>query len=348
MTDQLIEKTVNKTRKRWIDITRGVAIFIVVLVHCINGNAPTLVAMLDIFNIPLFFILTGYLYKPEPKIIKFFYEKALRLLLPFASMSIVIVLVAIALNLISVEYAISHAKSMLWGGIFWIHNYNRYLGPMWFLGCIFLTQNVYNLFNKYSSQFVMHIIAVIMLLGAYAYQIYCRELPAPWFANIAMLAFAFHHIGYMIRIHKIKVPAILLYSIGIASILSIFWYPLNHHKLVVSYFGIPGITFISSVFCSLMVMDIIQRLENKNNILNTILEAMGRASLTILGFHVAIFYMSVNLGFPTFIESQFLYITFFVVITIIISYLLYLCFNKTKITRFLFLGEYKVFNKQKI
>lgn len=348
MTDLLKSKEENKVRKRWIDLTRGFGIFTVVLVHCINGSYTTLVAIMDIFNMPIFFYLTGYLYKSEPNIFKNFYERVLRFLVPFAAMATTIVVVAVILRLISVEDAIGGAKSMLWGGVFWIHNYNRYLGPMWFLGCIFLTQNAYNLFNQFVPRWGMHIVSLLMLCGAYFYQINYREVPIPWFANIAMFAFPFFHIGYMARTTNFRIPTVLLYVLGVAAILSIFWLPMNRTMLVISYFGIPGITFLSSVFSSLMIIDIFKRVESKHNLINTFFETIGKASLTILGFHVAIFYMSVNLGFPTFIESQFLYITFFVVITIIISYLLYLCFNKTKITRFLFLGEYKVFKKQKI
>lgn len=347
MISQLNSKLIINSRQKWIDIARGIGIFLVVVGHCINGEAPIFVAMLDIFSLPIFFILSGYLYKPEPNLFKNLWTKLARFMIPFASMSFLIVAVAITLKLISIEDALHQIKSTLWGGQHWLYNYNRYLGPMWFLACLFLTQNVYNFLYKFIPFAGMHIVAVLMLTGAYIYQELYFNMPLPWFANLVLIALPFYHVGQIIRIYKIQVPIIITYIVAIGSLASIFWYPLNHNKFVLNFFGIPIITFIGGIFCSLMVIDIAKRLDKKEYKINNIFEAIGKSSLIILGFHVGIFYMcrDLHIGDALMKYNYPLYVTVFVLFTISTSHLLYILFNKTRITKFLFLGEYKAFSK---
>ena len=50
-------------RIRWVDIAKGIGIFLVVLGHCqITENVLTLITT---FHMPLFFFLAGYVFRPE-------------------------------------------------------------------------------------------------------------------------------------------------------------------------------------------------------------------------------------------------------------------------------------------
>ena len=331
-------------RYDWIDIARGIGIILVVFGHCAGGIYPTLIAMLDIFSLPLFFIIAGYLFKPQKNLILSLYTKAIRFLLPFISIFLLIVTISLFLNLFTIEYTIKHLKKMVWGGIYWWHCFRGYFTPMWFLACMFMTQIIYNFFHKYFSQFTINIISLLMLIGAYLYQIYLFNVWIPWFANIVLMALPLYNIGYIIRTKDIHFSPKLVYVIAISYFLSIFWFPLNHNRFIQNYYGIPVITFIGGIFGSLLVMDIAKRIERRKSKFKEIFKSLGKSSLIILGFHISILYICSNLNLFR-INSYYLRSIFFTIFTISISHLLYLIFNKYRITQILFLGNYQELNK---
>lgn len=78
-------ETKAKVRLDYLDIAKGIGIILVVWQHCVgNGpdNAtPALTLMITSFFMPLFFILSGYLYKLKPTK-NYLYSKAKSLLVP--------------------------------------------------------------------------------------------------------------------------------------------------------------------------------------------------------------------------------------------------------------------------
>lgn len=69
-----------------IDILKGIAIILVVVGHNTNQDIKD---MIFCFHMPLFFVLSGYLFSPKP-INKYLYRSTSRLLLPYISFLIAI------------------------------------------------------------------------------------------------------------------------------------------------------------------------------------------------------------------------------------------------------------------
>ncbi len=74
------------TYEKWIDVTKGIGILLVILGH--NNFDQSFLTVIHTFNMPLFFFITGYLfhykkYKPNPNY--FIFQKFKRLVTIFCN-----------------------------------------------------------------------------------------------------------------------------------------------------------------------------------------------------------------------------------------------------------------------
>ena len=71
-------------RIQWIDIAKGIGIILVIIGHVsINANINDFIYS---FHMPLFFIISGFLYKPKKNFVK---NKVRSILIPYFVFSIV-------------------------------------------------------------------------------------------------------------------------------------------------------------------------------------------------------------------------------------------------------------------
>ena len=79
---------VQKKRLRYIDIARGIAMFIIVFGHAISAtsaHAYPIYRVLFFINVPIFFVLSGYMFrvKDSESFWLFLKNKFLRIMLPY-------------------------------------------------------------------------------------------------------------------------------------------------------------------------------------------------------------------------------------------------------------------------
>lgn len=128
------------SRIAWIDTLKGIAIILVVIVH----NAGESVSdFLQCFIMPLFFLLSGFLF--SPKTVKEYFRKSTRrLIVPYIAYLIVIALPYIILMAINGELLGYKGKTllinMLYGGEFLKGSF----GVFWFVSVLWLATNLFN------------------------------------------------------------------------------------------------------------------------------------------------------------------------------------------------------------
>lgn len=135
-------------RQVWLDVAKGVGIVLVVLAHIADNSAlplaPSVFAGLSLFFMPLFFVISGFLYAPCER--SLFCRKRLRTLaLPYILfLGTVMVAVAVAEALQGAfpePWQIRHRMlNALLGGRYLF----REFGVFWFVTCLFFTQLIYN------------------------------------------------------------------------------------------------------------------------------------------------------------------------------------------------------------
>lgn len=127
--------------QKYIDILKGIAILFVVIGHAVR--VKTVFAIIFSFHMPLFFFISGYLFKPNNNIKQFFIKKSVKLLIPYISFLIffnILTTVRDILfrpNLINFVSFVKTGMKQLYGGAM----LDGYFGVFWFITYLFLHNN---------------------------------------------------------------------------------------------------------------------------------------------------------------------------------------------------------------
>lgn len=88
-----------QTYYKEVDIAKGAAILLVILGHSfctypfdLNGQFPVLSGIVRSFQMPLFFIASGFLFQPDGRFCEFVRKKAFRLIVPYLAFGLLSVL----------------------------------------------------------------------------------------------------------------------------------------------------------------------------------------------------------------------------------------------------------------
>lgn len=312
-----------KERLEWIDIAKGIGIIGIILIHLCQVEIPW-IRTFFLFLLPLFFFLSGYLYKKNIPICDFIIRKALSLLIPYFA-----VFFLLAPFLIP-DFGIYPIKLYIWGGIR-INNQilNPTFVPMWFLTTFFLTQVIYHILNTMFKLKHLHWLCLIIYITSFFFN---KSLP--WGLNMVLTTIPFFHLGRIYKDHKdsINKYRVFLCGLGILGLIIAFFIPEIRYDIYALKYGIPIISFIFSCASIYLVIEI-SKLMIRNKVLSMIFSELGKASLVLMYIHfpIAIILNKLSLFNPPLIKSALL--------VILIGYLIYVICMQFKTTRILFLGK---------
>lgn len=292
-----------RTKKRieWIDLARGIAIVAVVIGHSLGKYFPGYFGnFIFAFHMPIFFVLSGYLYKNKSKrlLLK---NSFLNLLIPYLT-TIVIELVLLFFykifpNSIIAPSKTSSVKEFLIssiyasGGAVKVPYFNITLipiGALWFLVAMFFATQIFNLVMtiplKKSVELKRSIIFLALsFIGTYS----ARFIFLPFSIQPALLAQIFLYFGYLIKQYNVMKHIKLWMSM----VMLVMWLVDARYNL----FAFEGasanhIVFAIVIGClsSLSVMIFCQKLGKTyhGSIINSVLIFWGRGSLLMLCFHL--------------------------------------------------------------
>ena len=253
-----------KNRINWIDITRGIGIFLVVLGHTYRNN--WLLVWITSFHMPLFFILSGWLRgcnRKAEKWTSFVHRKTQAFLVPLFIFGVL-------------TY------------VYWIVVESRFraydLGPMWFLIALFVAEIISELVVNFTG--ICGVIVTIAIsggglyicsLGMEATTIFAwipRCLGATLFYLIGVLISKYKEVGGMIS-GKIKfvVPILMIVSIVLSQIN-------GRVDLYFLVFQNYGLYLLTGVIGSVCIYGLAQAIEKNRG-----LEYIGEYSIIILCTH---------------------------------------------------------------
>ena len=203
--------TLANKRRNWIDVSRGIAILLVVLGHIMILNdlsSSSLLNTIYIYSIhmPLFFIISGTLmyYLSEKyagySILDFIKTKAKALLFPYITFSL------IAIAVYSVYHPISSVAKILFRFISF-----EGMDALWFLPCLFLAEIIFFVTRKKIKNNVYLVFVILLffiLISSFSYlknNIDFNSNLIPEILNLvniflrALVACIFMYIGYFIQ-----------------------------------------------------------------------------------------------------------------------------------------------------
>lgn len=190
----------NKPRELWIDAAKGFSIIFVVMGH--SGDAAAN-HYLSWFRMPLFFILSGLVFKPvEPgRYLQWALKRTRGLMTPYFAYGLLIAAVLLLFTLNIKGFAENIAR-LLYGGMTLTGPY----GVFWFITCLLFTQLLFGYIIRYSRRTQILLIISAYLLSHLISLTALRTFNIPWNADVSLLAVTYYAIGFY---GKTLIPALL-------------------------------------------------------------------------------------------------------------------------------------------
>jgi len=321
-------KRMASKRIEWLDIAKALSIILVVLGH---AGHQYLDVYLGWFRIPLFFFLSGILFKPV-WIRDFFSwarEKTGRLMVPYFAYGILIFAV---FNLHNLGMIFEHIATLLYGGRVLEGPY----GVFWFITVLLMTQFLLGLMSPLKREVQMTLILVLFLIGhtpvLSSYNFF-------WNMDTVLVAVLYYSLGYYAKDFTVKYNSSFWLALS-SALIAAFFIVLNANGFMTHEMNMK-MGRLNNVFMDIIVpisffmpviylSTVLTRYRIKE-----VLEIVGKYSIVIMYLH-----LPVNIFFRTVLNydvTTFEFTCFGVVIPVMIGMLM----SRAGVTRRLLLGQKK-------
>ena len=272
---------VKSKRIEFVDLAKGICIFLVVIGHC---GAPIDIPGLEIVRMPLYFILSGLFFKTYGGLKQLSIKKINKILIPFMFFYLLSYAAFYAIKYIAPQYLITDAR-----GIFDMFDNRQFFnGPIWFLLCLFWCNIYFCIISTYCKRESTRI-AIIALAGLAGWFLGNKNIFVPLFLDVAMTALPFFAFGYYLKKSNILYPnkwdkfnlliAVAFWGVSFALT------ALKTHRLSLHYNGINGwSTYIISVASVLAVLFLCKSIKKL-----PFFSYIGRYSIILLCVHHMIY-----------------------------------------------------------
>lgn len=183
-------------RIEFVDLAKGICISLVVLLHVFGELSGDIIQIMNLFRMPLYFVLSGLFFKTYDGFFSFVKKKTNKLLIPFFLTFIFIVLpTSLFLNKFE-------GKTTTFYSLFFGENGRFNLGvdgAIWFLLCLFAVNIYFYLIFLLTKRNVVGITILSIACGllGYIFSRCCYSLPM-WMDS-ALTAMPFFLFGYLLR-----------------------------------------------------------------------------------------------------------------------------------------------------
>lgn len=197
-------------RLRYLDIFRSLGIIIMVMGHV--GFGSRFDKFIHAFHMPMFFIISGFLWKPAADFKQFLIKKAKTLLLPYLFFGLIHVVLVSMFRGFEFRYI---------SALFWVNTTGNLpiADALWFLTALFSTYVIYFFLDK--SRFKLPLIILVSVFGT----IVGRFITLPFGLGQAFMATGLFFFGEMIKRYEDKLLDLKLWQVlvlGAAAVVLIF------------------------------------------------------------------------------------------------------------------------------
>lgn len=325
-------------RINWLDCWKGIGIFTVVLGHIMEPIHKYLFW----FHMPLFFFISGYLYRDKYDNLIFFQKKAASLLLPYSSF--LLIFSTIYPLFYSQTIAPNNWKRYIFNQAYGGELLRGWFGVFWFITCLFFTQQLYQFIFKRLKENDQHMLKVMICFYALAMMNY-------WFfqfkfllaINVVALAIVFYWLGHLFARKSIKIDLLVVITamVFFATILIADIFGLINFNFDMKYtkYGIIGLN-IALPLAGIVIMQQLAK-AIQSTFIGKVFAYLGKISMVVMYVH-----QPVQLSLRDFVGSNEL---MRLVVAIGISCIVYEVISRSYFARKILLGESgRSFETQKI
>lgn len=275
---------IKNKRILWIDISKGIGIILVLIGHVSQNQYIN--SFIYSFHMPLFFIISGYLYNDKPKYIR---KKIKSILIPYLFLAIISFIYWYFIERYLREQDIKPLNAFfnIWlakgGDTNYVFNV-----ALWFLPCLFVTELIFHfLIKRIKNTRVLFLIIFLFSIIGYGYARF-EFIRLPFGIDIAFIAIGFYFLGYLWRyngekffkqsnLNTIKKIIISCLCFIIVTIISLLGNSMDMNNLK---YPIYPLIYLTPIIATFMIY-LISNMLNKDRILSYI----GANTLIIMGIH---------------------------------------------------------------
>jgi fucose 4-O-acetylase-like acetyltransferase len=268
-----------------LDALKGFGILTVVLGHMLSKECRWS-DLRSLFAMPLFFFISGYLFKPCPDAKRYLQTKALHLLVPYAAFLILLFFIPqLVAALQAPSFDLDAFKRIIMPALLGGRELQGPSGIFWFVTCLFATQQLVNqLVPRYAKSKLLLIFGGMLVLSG-LHSSYSRQYWLPWTLNVVLASAPIFYAGHLFRqvesALSVRLLAALASLAAVAAIAAGFDLSFDMKS---AFYGIPGISVLCALAIVIVSIDIAKRVE-RLPALSDALSALGRASLVIMFLH---------------------------------------------------------------
>ena len=213
------ELSLNKGRIHWIDIARGICIIAIVIGHTYHNNVLRTYTLS--FDVPMFFFLSGILYKYPTKASDYFKKKLKTIVVPYFMFSILSIVIFWLASIVMPKIN-NMLECSIWKNILVMLYGNskpdimKYYSPLWFLTCYFsvivlsyLIDLIYDKMiyiksiNKHNQYIYRIIIILVFIALGWISSNYFPRLP--WHFETAVSMLVWFELGKLVNDAKTRI-----------------------------------------------------------------------------------------------------------------------------------------------
>jgi len=234
-----------KKRIEWIDMARGYGMILTIYAHL--GHTP-FSSWIYSFHMPLFFFISGYLFKAEGGFLEFLKRKVKSLIVPYFGLGLPLIYAYALDNHVNSVAGLSDlVKSLLLQ--------ERFL-TIWFIACLFFLDLLFYVMNRFFRSDMQKIIVTLLLLVLGLFDISFFRIKWFWNIDACLMALPFFTFGFLLKKHDLidkmtNRPESLGYMLGAFLLNVSCWYlgeKLFHEHLdmFASRYGFAPLTYLSA------------------------------------------------------------------------------------------------------
>ena len=275
-----------KQRIQYVDFFRGGGILLMVMGHI--GFGAAFDKLIHGFHMPMFFFISGFMYKhKDMNLLDTVRKKAKSLLLPYAVFGLLFLLIDIVKN----GFDIEHILNVIWKPTDGV----PIAGALWFLMAMFISDVIYDAVDKTiaSNGLRIAVIGVIALIGCFARRII--DVTLPFALSAAMVGAGLKEcgrqakgLGEKYRINNRIISGSVSIAVFLVGML-IVWYNGNINMRQGQYANVL-LFWISAVAicCSLLSLSFLWIDLGKLKLINSVVCSIGEESIVYLCLNEAV------------------------------------------------------------
>ncbi|MBQ0008621.1 MAG: acyltransferase family protein, partial [bacterium] len=264
-----------------LDQMKGVGIILMLIGHLF---IPYIGRFIFSFHMPLFFLVSGYLYKKKPNL-QMFWTLFKRLMVPY----IVLGFLFLIYSEPPLEALMSLLAAECWKMRPCVIETQAIAGVFWFLPAMFFAKLIYNFIadTKY-----VHIIVLVLFTS---FWIVGKHTHLPLCISEGCTAMIFVHLGYMFRQYEAKVDSVQKYIYWIGTPVTIVCLIFSYTEVGTSSYKFYLLDVAVACFINYLLYKIL--CSNKSGYIAKALNETGLYSLQLLCVHVFVGVLLAQFGF---------------------------------------------------